>query len=88
MIWFAEFIDSSGKFVAFGDDPEEMPVHKEQRNGGLYPTPMTFPSCLKFLWGADEVALPRKVTEQEILNRFADPDHEEDWERELRRRTT
>ena len=44
MKWIIEFEDDETKYVAFGTNPDKLPVY-EVEDGELFRTQMTFPAC-------------------------------------------
>ena len=50
--WLTQFTDGDESFVAYGPDPDDMPVYEVLDEGHVW-TPKRFPSCLKFMQYAD-----------------------------------
>ncbi len=64
MIYLVQFTDGDHKFIAFGENRNVLPVYSLGVGGGpdYSRTEMTFPSCLKFLHGADDITDAAKTT--------------------------
>ena len=69
MIIYVEFEDDENQYIAAGFDPLGLPVYEITGERRLEKTRMLYPSCLKFLPGAD-VGKPSTATREEWRARF------------------
>ena len=69
MTWMVGWRNGDDGFLAFGQDPEQLPVYRVtgaiRDPDVLYPTKLLFPSCLRFMPYAEPVVDLAETSETE-----------------------
>ena len=69
-IYLVEFVNGDDSFIAFGDDPWHLPVHKKTV-AGWKRQEFKYPSCVRFMPYADEGPF-ETISRNELLARYGE----------------